>query len=825
MVNPPQTAPACTYSYFDQVTDTSAKGQINWHNLTSEAKQPQKGATNKEALPCIAAHSYPAKTKEAVIQGGMMTLAWCDLDEGNKQLKELTDDLTALGVQSFIVYSTFSATEQTKRWRVLIELAESIPVIQWKIIQQALAAHLEGDSSATRIQQILFLPADNGNFYQHHINEGQALDPQNPPRKLKALIDEQLEAHRLEQAKKAKPKPRSISTDQGGIIDKVNEAYSMEVVLNHLGYKPIGNKWLHPHSESGSAGVILLDGRYYSHHSNDPLADGFTHDAFDVICQWEFDGDINRALKKFADDLDGEAQKQRQIEHATNKANEEALAMLKGEGNDPEIIPLVCELPEVQAFDYGLLPDAFHDWIKDIQERIQCPPDFLAVGAMIGLAGLVGRKVAIHPKKFDDWQVVPNLWGAMIGRPSIMKTPALNEVLKPLKRLIADAEERYQARQAEFEADKVLRDAIKKNLEDALRKAANGKSEDASQNADIAKENLRQAIENEKANKPPTLKRYIVNDATVEALGELLNVNTNGLILVRDELVGWLKGLDREDNANERAFYLECFNGSGSYTYDRIGRGTIKIESTTVSIIGGIQPSKLAPYVAGAVNMGTSDDGFIQRFQLAVYPDDLKQWRNVDRYPNSEAKNKAYEVFTRLADMEREPDFLDETEIPSLRFSNEAQPIFDEWRHKLEAELRSDIHPAIESHLAKYRSLIPSLALLLCLADEPDAQNVGAPYLTKAIKWGEYLRSHAMRIYSGFIEPETLAAKRILTERKKLNEVFKAKEVQQKGWSGLTTTEAVKKALGVLVEHGYLIEIQQTTAGRPAIDYRWNKNL
>ena len=103
---------------------------------------------------------------------------------------------------------------------------------------------------------------------------------------------------------------------------------------------------------------------------------------------------------------------------------------------------------------------------------------------------------------------------------------------------------------------------------------------------------------------------------------------------------------------------------------------------------------------------------------------------------------------------------------------------------------------------------------------------MGATYLDKAIRWGEYLKSHAMRIYSGFIEPETIAANRIFKERKKLNSPFKAKEVQQKGWSGLTTTQAVKDALACLVDHGYLIEVQQPpTGGRPAIDYRWNNSI
>ena len=49
--------------------------------------------------------------------------------------------------------------------------------------------------------------------------------------------------------------------------------------------------------------------------------------------------------------------------------------------------------------------------------------------------------------------------------------------------------------------------------------------------------------------------------------------------------------------------------------------------------------------------------------------------------------------------------------ISFLRFDDEAQAIFDEWRMKLEGRLRStDLHPALESHLAKYRKLVPSPA-------------------------------------------------------------------------------------------------------------------
>src|SRR4029453_7681695 len=77
----------------------------------------------------------------------------------------------------------------------------------------------------------------------------------------------------------------------------------------------------------------------------------------------------------------------------------------------------------------------------------------------------------------------------------------------------------------------------------------------------------------------PVQTRYIVNDPTVEKLGELLNENPNGLLLFRDELTGWLRMLDRDGHESDRSFYLEAWNGTNSYTYDRIGRGTLPIKA------------------------------------------------------------------------------------------------------------------------------------------------------------------------------------------------------------------------------------------------------
>jgi hypothetical protein len=39
-----------------------------------------------------------------------------------------------------------------------------------------------------------------------------------------------------------------------------------------------------------------------------------------------------------------------------------------------------------------------------------CPRDFVAVGVIVSAAAVIGRKVAIRPKRHDDWAVLPNLW-------------------------------------------------------------------------------------------------------------------------------------------------------------------------------------------------------------------------------------------------------------------------------------------------------------------------------------------------------------------------------------------------------------------------------
>ena len=238
---------------------------------------------------------------------------------------------------------------------------------------------------------------------------------------------------------------------------------------------------------------------------------------------------------------------------------------------EPKPEPLPDGLPPVPPFDYELLPLALRPRIQDVAERMQCPPDYVAVGMMVCLASLIGRRVGIAPKEHDDWIVIPNLWAAIVGGPGELKSPALHEVMKDLRALAAKAAEYHADDMADFKANQMVFDQSEKVAKEEIRKLLRqGKKKDAKETA--------LDIEDPKDHEP-VCARYIVNDSTVEKLGEILQQNPMGVLLFRDELTGFFRNLDKHGRESDRAFYLECWNGDSGFTYDRIGRGTLHIET------------------------------------------------------------------------------------------------------------------------------------------------------------------------------------------------------------------------------------------------------
>jgi hypothetical protein len=485
--------------------------------------------------------------------------------------------------------------------------------------------------------------------------------------------------------------------------------------------------------------------------------------------------------------------------------------------SDPK--PLPNGLLPVKLFEFDFIPTTLAPWVQDISERMQCPPDFVGVSAVTALGAVAGRKVAIRPQRYTDWFEVPNFWGAIIGRPGIMKSPAMKEALKPLQRLEIEADERskesLKQHRREEKMRKLQQEAKLSNLKKALQK-----------NPDSVLPSDWDAIE-ESGPEPPESQRYIVNDCTYEALGAVLADNQNGVLAFRDELVSLLKYLDNENNASARGFFLSAWNGTSGYTFDRIIRGRISIEAACLSLLGSTQPGRIAGYLSRAISGGEGDDGLVQRFGLLVWPDPVKEWENVDRTPNSEARKTAWETFKHVNDITTDSvgAIQDEFDpLPFLRFDHEAQEMFDAWRAQLEKRLRSDeLHPALESHLAKYRKLVPALSLLNHLAGGR-TPSIAVESLDRAIKFAVYLESHARRAYGAGTQNEVAIGNAVLERiwRGDLKDGFTARDITQSDWSMLTDTDQVKAGLNLLVDHRWLAQQPVSTHGRPKLVYYVN---
>ena len=466
----------------------------------------------------------------------------------------------------------------------------------------------------------------------------------------------------------------------------------------------------------------------------------------------------------------------------------------------PEPTPLPNALPPVDPFDADLLPEALRAWVMDIAHRMQCPPDFPAVAALVALSSLIGARAVVQPKARDDWQVVPNLWGAGVGRTGVKKSPAFSEALRPLQRLQAAEIELWQAAHDAWQLD--CKVAVMQG--DANEKKAKGMAIKDPAAARALLDPVGTPAE-------PVARRYIVNDTTVEKLGELMQQNEWGILSYRDELFGLLTSLDKQGQEGSRAFMLQAYDGNQGYTFDRIGRGTVFIPRVCLAMIGGIQPGKIHGYVRDAVSGGSGDDGLLQRFGLIVWPDISADFVHVDQWPDTQAKQTAWAVFERLAALQPAND----TEPVIWRFDDAAQALFVEWLVPFEIEIRGDdLHPAMVSHLSKYRKLIPALALLFALIDTPDSGGlIHERELIRALSFGDYLRTHANRLYAAAVTPETTDAATLLSRIKAgklvdkdgvILDTFTPRDVALKHWAGLNTPDAVRKAADLLASYDYL---------------------
>lgn len=486
---------------------------------------------------------------------------------------------------------------------------------------------------------------------------------------------------------------------------------------------------------------------------------------------------------------------------------------------------LTPHLRPVPVFDEALFPPALRPALRDVAHRMQCPPDWLAVAWLVALGSVVGNRCGIRPKQYDTgWLEVPNLWGAIVAEPSKLKTPTLAAALAPLKQLDKATRDEHRQNAQRYEADadvlKARREAIKKKL---------GKAADCGEEDELNR--LRTELADLNITAPPTQRRYIVSDTTVEKLGELLRDNPRGLLVFRDELTGLLTSWEKQGREGDRQFYLEAWNGTGDFSSDRIGRGSLHVPNCCLSLLGGIQPDKLAHYLRQTLH--GENDGMTQRLSLLTWPDP-RPFVYVDVAPDAAAQAGAVELLRRLDEMD--PVRLGATlaagdSIPVFHFDAAGQTEFVAWLTAWQQGLdTSDEAPAVVQHLAKYRKLYPTLALLFHLIDVASDEIHPGPVSHSAAvlagQWCRYFAAHARRLYAYGLVGSAASTLGEHLRAGHLPTPFTARDVQRKGWQGLGDLAAVRAALDELAEAGWLREAAaqpEADAGRPrALAYEPN---
>lgn len=361
------------------------------------------------------------------------------------------------------------------------------------------------------------------------------------------------------------------------------------------------------------------------------------------------------------------------------------------------------------SFPKEIFPKSIQDLIKNAELTIGHNPEYLSAGILSTCATAIGSSVKLYNGSFYN---PPILWMNIIGRSGDGKTHPLKFAKQPIA-----------------EMDKL---SFKK----------------------FTKEMQTYNNSKEKNKEKPIYKKMILSDFTPEKLSETLQHNKKGVLIFRDELLGWIKSFDKYKKGGDQQMYLEFFNGD-TISVDRVSKGPIRVENPNVNILGGMQPDILKIMAAN----NRENDGFLARF-LFVYPQNV----NPNLFTGKQINTSHSQNYDKLIQ-----DLLD-SESRTLKTTDSQVDIYKQWqKEKVEQCYHDDLETLIQSKLETYTW---RLALILEMIEQTStnnmSDNISDKSLNNAIKLVEYFRENALRVYNKLSSTNPLDN---LTENKR--ELFK----------------------------------------------------
>ena len=312
---------------------------ITLKEIADMVADPQ--ATEKAKAAFIIPSSYRAhdgRKHSAQREHGEFHYLALDIDEGSPSLVELKDAVKrATGDATALIYSSSGASDDNRKWRVLIPLLEPISGADYGDTQLALFSLMgeQGvtcDNALARVGQPIFLPNvppakrdEFGQplFYHHDLSLGDGyLDVKNSSiwgkvqfRRQRAAIAERQAAHERAVKQAERIARREASGDDLDPLAEFNARHTVEDMLLRCGYtrdgqsasyasryqssgsfatKCFGDYWVSLSGSDVGAGIGAVSGE----------AGGYAWgDAFDLFCHFEHNGDMKAAVREYAREL------------------------------------------------------------------------------------------------------------------------------------------------------------------------------------------------------------------------------------------------------------------------------------------------------------------------------------------------------------------------------------------------------------------------------------------------------------------------------------------------------------------------------------------
>ncbi len=276
-----------------------------------------------------------------------------------------------------------------------------------------------------------------------------------------------------------------------------------------------------------------------------------------------------------------------------------------GYGNrvKPEKLPQIKKHEEIEIktdeFPIEVFTENIQSYIYDVHQTLNASIDYLGSSFLWVLSLCVGNAIKMEVKK--GWIEAAVVWIAIVGKAGIGKTHNIEAMVRPLRKANQREIEIYNEQLQKYNEFMSLTDKEKKTAEEV---------------------------------REPARKQFIVGDITMEAFIDIHAQNKNGIGILRDELSGWIKDLNKYRQGSDLENYLSCWSNIMLNLTRKTARSGY-VPHAFVPIIGGVQPSILSMHYTPE----NKDNGFIDRW-LLCFPE-----LNVDKYSESEMSDLIMEWY------------------------------------------------------------------------------------------------------------------------------------------------------------------------------------